>query len=355
MSNLSDRLLEWFDHHGRHDLPWQRDPSAYRVWVSEIMLQQTQVVTVIPYFQRFLLRFKSVRELASADVDEVLHLWSGLGYYARGRNLHRAANLIIDKHAGNIPREMEDLIALPGIGRSTAGAILSLAYGERHPILDGNVKRVLARYHEVAGWPGKPQVLRQLWSHAERHTPHQRIADYTQAIMDLGATLCVRSKPKCGDCPLHANCGAYAGQTQGQFPGRKQRHPLPLKQTRFLIARSTEGSALLCKRPPIGIWGGLWSFPEIDADKDVESWCFEHDLEQIGKLAEHPILIHTFTHFRLAITPLEMSVVEKGRSIMDSNRWLWYNIDHPVRIGLSKPVQQLLRIDPNQNFEEEVT
>ena len=355
MSELSDRLLAWFDQHGRHDLPWQRDPSAYRVWVSEIMLQQTQVATVIPYFERFMQRFYSVRALARADIDEVLHLWSGLGYYARGRNLHRAANLIVDEHARKLPRAIDELIALPGIGRSTAGAILSLAYSERHPILDGNVKRVLARYHEVAGWPGKPDVLRQLWSHAEHHTPHQRIADYTQAIMDLGATLCVRSKPGCNVCPLQTDCGAYTAQTHAQYPGRKKRNPLPLKETRFVIARARDGSALLCKRPPTGIWGGLWSFPEIDVDKDVGSWCHEHNLRQTGKLVQHPILTHTFTHFRLAITPFECAVVENGRSIMDSDRWLWYNVHDPARIGLSKPVQQLLRIDPNSNIAKELT
>ncbi len=354
MSDLSDRLLAWFDQHGRHDLPWQRDPTAYRVWVSEIMLQQTQVATVIPYFERFMQRFASVGALAHADIDEVLHLWSGLGYYARGRNLHRAANIVVEEHAGKLPREFNDLIALPGIGRSTAGAILSLAYGERHPILDGNVKRVLARFHEVAGWPGKPDVLRQLWSHAEYHTPNNRIADYTQSIMDLGATLCVRSKPDCQNCPLQSDCGANNAQTQALYPGRKKRNPLPLKETRFVIARAGDGSTLLYKRPPTGIWGGLWSFPEIEAEDDVGSWCREHDLRPTGTLIEHPILTHTFTHFRLAIAPFECAVVENGRSIMDSDRWLWYNVHDPARIGLSKPVQQLLRIDPHSNVEEEL-
>ena len=355
MSDLSDRLLTWFDQHGRHDLPWQRNPSAYRVWVSEIMLQQTQVATVIPYFERFMQRFDSVKALADADIDEVLHLWSGLGYYARGRNLHRSANIIVDEHAGDPPRDINDMIALPGIGRSTAGAILSLAYGERHPILDGNVKRVFARYHEVAGWPGKPEVLRQLWSYAEHHTPYKRVADYTQAIMDLGATLCTRSKPDCQVCPLQPDCGANTAQTQALYPGQKKRDPLPLKKTRFVIARMRDGSTLLYKRPPTGIWGGLWSFPEINADDDVGSWCQEHGLRPTGEPIQHPVLTHTFTHFRLAITPFECAVVENGRSIMDSDRWLWYNVHDPARIGLSKPVQQLLRIAPNRNVEEELT
>ena len=355
MSDLSDRLLEWFDQHGRHNLPWQRNPSAYRVWVSEIMLQQTQVATVIPYFERFMRRFRSVQSLARADLDEVLHLWSGLGYYARGRNLHRAAKLIIDEHGGIFPRAIDELIALPGIGRSTAGAILSLAYNERHPILDGNVKRVLTRYHEVAGWPGRPDVLRQLWSHAEHHTPHERVADYTQAIMDLGATLCVRSKPNCDVCPLQTGCGANAQQTQSLYPERKKRSALPLKETRFVIARSKDGSVLLCKRPPVGIWGGLWGFPEIETDAGIETWCLKHDLELVGEPTQLPLFTHSFTHFRLAITPFECAVIENNRSVMDSQRWLWYNVHKPVRIGLSKPVQQLLRVDPNQKFQEDIT
>ncbi len=355
MSSVSERLLDWFDQHGRHDLPWQKDVDAYRVWVSEIMLQQTQVTTVIPYFERFMDRFTSVTELARADVDEVLHLWSGLGYYARGRNLHRAAKFVVDQYAGIFPRNLEALIALPGIGRSTAGAILALTHGDRHPILDGNVKRVLARYHEIAGWPGETQVLKQLWSQAEKHTPQRRIADYTQAIMDLGATVCMRSKPCCTQCPLRKSCDARAHETQEQFPGRKKRRPLPLKQARFVIARAHDGSTLLHKRPPVGIWGGLWSFPEIEQDEDINIWCRAHGLQQIGATVEHPILTHTFTHFRLAITPLECAVGEKGRSIMDSDQWLWYNIHEPVRVGLSKPVLELLRVDPSPFIREDIT
>lgn len=344
MSYLSKRLLKWFDQHGRHDLPWQHDPSPYRVWVSEIMLQQTQVTTVVPFFKRFIQCFGSVDALASAEIDEVLHQWSGLGYYARARNLHRAANIIVSEYAGQFPSSIEDLIKLPGVGRSTAGAILALAYDQRYPILDGNVKRVLARYHEVYGWPGNSKVLRQLWSHAEYHTPHKRIADYTQAIMDLGATLCVRGKPRCNICPLQNSCGAFAAQTQAQLPNRRKRNPLPLKNVCFLIARTENESTLLYKRPPNGIWGGLWSFPEINANKDVESWCREHSLRQVGELLQHPALTHTFTHFTLAITPLECVVVKNEGSIMDPNRWLWYNIHNPARVGLSKPVQQLLQI-----------
>jgi len=341
VSSLSKQLLVWFDRHGRHDLPWQQDPSAYRVWVSEIMLQQTQVGTVIPYFERFMSHFPHVRALAEAPIDEVLHLWSGLGYYARARNLHRTANIVSTDFAGEFPREIDELIALPGIGRSTAGAILALAYGLRYPILDGNVKRVLARFGAVAGWPGKAAVLDALWALSDQHTPQDRVAEYTQAVMDLGATVCLPRRPLCDVCPLHDSCGAYALGTPEQFPGAKPRKPLPEKSARFVIARAEDGSALLYRRPPQGIWGGLWSFPELTVDDDVHSWCRAMGLKPRGDVIEKPILRHTFTHFRLAITPLEIDV-RPGHAVMDSDRWLWYNVDRPVRVGLAKPVRDLL-------------
>ena len=227
MPALSKPLLAWFERHGRHDLPWQHDVSAYRVWLSEIMLQQTQVATVIPYFERFTNRFAGVGQLAAAPLDEVLHLWSGLGYYARARNLHRTANVVVADHGGRFPRDIDALLGLPGIGRSTAGAILSLVYGDPHPILDGNVKRVLARYHGIAGWPGETRVANQLWEHAARHTPNARVGEYTQAIMDLGATVCTRSRPRCETCPLRGECVGFATGTQSDFPGRKPRKVLP--------------------------------------------------------------------------------------------------------------------------------
>jgi A/G-specific adenine glycosylase len=354
MPRLSERLLDWFDRHGRRDLPWQHDATPYRVWVSEIMLQQTQVATVIPYFDRFVARFGSVSELAAADIDEVLHLWSGLGYYARGRNLHRAAAIVADECAGEFPRDLEALTALPGIGRSTAGAILALAHGERHPILDGNVKRVLARYHQIDGWPGEIRVQAVLWSHAEAHTPNSRVAEYTQAIMDLGATLCVRRKPRCGCCPLRTDCAVFANDAQDHYPVRRKRKPLPVKSTRFLIARTSDGATLLNRRPPLGIWGGLWSFPEIDAANDLESWCGALGLIQVGKVVERSVITHTFTHFRWAITPFEFVVDRKGLAIMDSDRWLWYNVAQPARIGLAKPVKQLLEA-PARNLQEDTT
>lgn len=342
MPSLSKPLLAWFERHGRHDLPWQHDVSAYRVWLSEIMLQQTQVATVIPYFERFTNRFGSVEQLAAAPPDEVLHLWSGLGYYARARNLHRTAELVVTGHGGQFPRDIDALLELPGIGRSTAGAILALVHGDRHPILDGNVKRVLARYHGVAGWPGESKVAKKLWNHAEQHTPTTRVGEYTQAIMDLGATVCTRTRPRCNACPLRHECVGCATGTQTEFPGRKPRKTLPERSTRFVIARCDDRLILLSRRPPHGVWGGLWSFPELDPADEVTRWCTAHGLRPTGTAIERPALRHTFTHFRLTITPLEIPV-EQSASVMDSDRWLWYNVDAPNEVGLAKPVATLLQ------------
>ena len=352
MLSLSERLLAWFDEFGRHDLPWQADRTPYSVWVSEIMLQQTQVATVIPYFERFMAQFDSLAALATADQDDVLHLWSGLGYYARGRNLHRAAQIVVADHDGELPRDIEELLALPGIGRSTAGAILALSHGDRHPILDGNVKRVLARFHEVSGWTGQAAVEKQLWLHAETHTPSLRVAAYTQAIMDLGATLCVRTKPDCGRCPLRSDCQADAHGTQSKFPESKPRKQLPQKQTRFLLAK-LDGKLLLKRRPPLGIWGGLWCFPEIDENDELGAWCERHGLEITQTIIERPLVRHTFTHFRLTIRPLEFVVKLANRSVMDSDEWLWYNTSQPVKVGLAKPVSKLLADITNQKNRED--
>ena len=231
MSSFSDRVLHWFDAHGRKHLPWQQQISAYRVWVSEIMLQQTQVTTVIGYFERFMQRFPDVVTLANAPQDDVLHLWTGLGYYARARNLHKAAQQIATDHGGEFPQTLEQVMALPGIGRSTAGAILSIACGKSHPILDGNVKRVLARYYAIEGWPGKRAVEDTLWQHATENTPATRTNHYTQAMMDLGAMICTRSKPACDKCPLQSDCIAYAQGKQNEYPGKKPKKTLPVKST----------------------------------------------------------------------------------------------------------------------------
>ena len=257
--DFAQRLLAWYALHGRHDLPWQQDRSPYRVWVSEIMLQQTQVGTVIPYFQRFMEQFPTVVALADAPLDEVLHHWSGLGYYARARNLHKAAREICERHVGEFPRDARALEALPGIGRSTAAAILAQSFGLRHAILDGNVKRVLARYHAVEGWPGRTEVLARLWAYAEQHTPSEDVSHYTQAIMDLGATLCTRSRPLCLHCPVGAHCAARIQGQPTRYPGRKPKKDLPRRATRMLLIREpAEQAVLLLKRPPTGTGSDSW-------------------------------------------------------------------------------------------------
>ena len=263
--SLAGALLAWFDRHGRHDLPWQAQPTPYSVWVSEIMLQQTQVATVIPYYERFLQRFPTLPELAAAALDDVLAQWAGLGYYARARNLHRAARLVAERFAGELPTTLDELIALPGIGRSTAGAILSLSQGQRHAILDGNVKRVLARYHAVEGWPGLPAVQAELWRLAEAHTPQARVAAYTQAIMDLGATLCMRARPACTVCPLAADCAACRTGTQAKYPGARPKRARPQRRAAAVVVLDEAGGVLLERRPERGVWGGLYCLPELAA------------------------------------------------------------------------------------------
>ena len=259
---FSARLLKWYDCHGRKTLPWKRVRDPYRIWVSEIMLQQTQVTTIIPYFERFAKRFPDVRTLARARPDSVLHLWSGLGYYARARNLHKAAKRIIAEHGGTFPRELESVVRLPGIGRSTAGAILALAFDQRHAILDGNVKRVLARHHAIDAPPNRRETETKLWQLAERHTPSRRVADYTQAIMDLGATVCTRAHPDCAHCPVRAGCKARKLGTPQNFPVPAKRRAMPVKQVNMLLIRDARDRVLLVKRPPAGLWGGLWGLPE---------------------------------------------------------------------------------------------
>ncbi|MEZ5564333.1 MAG: A/G-specific adenine glycosylase [Gammaproteobacteria bacterium] len=344
---LAPALLDWWEQHGRHDLPWQHNPPGsagrYRVWVSEVMLQQTQVSTVLRYFPVFIKAFPDVRALADAPADEVLHRWSGLGYYARARNLHRAAQQVRDQHGGQIPDEFDALAGLPGIGRSTAGAILSLADNQRHPILDGNVKRVLARVFGVAGYPGEAAVSRQLWALAERCTPAVRVANYTQAIMDLGASLCARRKPDCAACPLALQCVAYRDGLVEELPTRKAARPRPQKTAVVLLCVRHDGAVLLERRPASGIWGGLWGLPESASVEAAAGWC----TATLGVAPERqhvqPVLRHGFTHFELAMTPVEMHV---GRvlpeRVMEADRWLWYNTGAPARIGLAAPTARLL-------------
>jgi A/G-specific adenine glycosylase len=296
--DFSDKLLSWFDHHGRKHLPWQQNQTPYRVWLSEIMLQQTQVATVIPYYERFTQRFPDVASLASAEEDEVLHLWTGLGYYARARNLQKAAKQLVQEHNGEFPAGLDQLQNLPGIGRSTAGAIMALAFKLPATILDGNVKRVLARCYAVDGWPGQTQVSNKLWAIAEELSPDTRIADYTQAIMDMGATLCTRSKPKCEICPFSNECIAYRDDRIKELPGKKPKKAMPIRNTQMLVVSNSNGELLLQRRPSQGLWGGLWSFPECD-DQEVHLRLEGLQIleSQISKIEHQTPFRHTFTHF----------------------------------------------------------
>lgn len=340
---FSQRLLAWFDDHGRKDLPWQGGREPYAIWVSEIMLQQTQVTTVIPYFERFLARFPDVTSLALAALDEVLHLWSGLGYYARARNLHRAAQVVCERHGGAFPASFEDVLELPGIGRSTAAAILAFSSGARHVILDGNVRRVLCRYHAIEGWPGRPKVEQALWSLAEAHTPQVRVADYTQAIMDLGATLCTRSRPGCQHCPVSDGCQAFQQQRQRDYPAPRPRKHLPVRQTTMLLLFNALGEVLLERRPPSGIWGGLWSLPEWDGAQGVEEWCRHRYGCTVGAPRRNDVLRHTFSHFHLDILPLALPAEPCRHMTMESRGIVWYNTQHPDERGLAAPVRRLLQ------------
>ncbi len=340
LTDFADRLLAWFDEHGRKDLPWQLDVNPYRVWVSEIMLQQTQVQTVIPYFERFMESFPTVNALADASQDEVLHHWSGLGYYARARNLHKAAAIVRDEHAGVFPTGIDELVALPGIGRSTAGAILSLALDQRHAILDGNVKRVLARHEAVAGWPGKTAVAKALWEIAERNTPVTRSAAYTQAIMDLGATLCTRSRPSCERCPVSEDCAALAMGAVADYPGRKPKKDKPRRQTTMLIAGNERG-VYLEKRPASGIWGGLWSLPEL-GEHTLEAWC-EDKLDGAAISTEAwPALSHSFSHYDLDIQPILVRIDAPLSKVADGDNARWYSLDGEPPGGIAAPVRKLI-------------
>jgi A/G-specific adenine glycosylase len=339
---FAPRVLNWFDQHGRKDLPWQRDIDPYRVWVSEIMLQQTQVKTVIPYFHRFMAAFPSVQVLADAREDQVLHHWTGLGYYARARNLHRAARQVCTDLGGQFPATVEQLSELPGIGRSTAGAIVSIAFGQRAVILDGNVKRVLARYRAVAGWPGQAAVHQQLWRIADEYTPTGRSADYSQAMMDLGATLCTRSSPACERCPLETECEARALGEPLSFPGKKPRKVMPVKTTTFVMATASNGDIWLERRPAPGIWGGLWCFPEIADPRLAANWCLDRWGLEPEAMKVWDDFRHTFSHYHLDIRPVQVTLATTPGAIMEAPDQLWYNTGQPPEVGLAAPVANLL-------------
>ena len=338
---FSQRLLSWYDHAGRKNLPWQQNKTPYRVWVSEIMLQQTQVSTVIPYYERFMERFPDVVSLANAPQDEVLHLWTGLGYYARARNLHKAAQVIRDQYAGAFPQTFEQVADLPGIGRSTAGAILSLSLKQHYAILDGNVKRVLTRWLALEGWPGQKQIENELWDWANKLTPEERVEHYNQAIMDLGASLCSRSKPQCTLCPMHQDCGAYLQGTPTAYPTPKpNKKQQPVKQTIMLIMHYQQ-SVWLQQRPAQGIWGGLFSFPEFSSIGEAQDWL---QTLGVGELTIQPLteFRHTFSHYHLDITPLLVQLTQPANSIMEQGNELWYNLKQPSSVGLSAVTLKLL-------------
>ncbi|HTQ36305.1 MAG TPA: A/G-specific adenine glycosylase [Steroidobacteraceae bacterium] len=337
---IAPRLIAWHERSGRHDLPWQIERTPYRVWISEVMLQQTQVAAVIPYFQRFMARFPDVRALAEAPEDEVLHHWSGLGYYARARNLQRAARQIMERHAGGFPLEFESVTALPGVGRSTAGAILALSDDAPHPILDGNVRRVLSRLHAVPGRTGERAFENELWRIAGEQTPVARVAQYTQAIMDLGATVCTRRQPRCGECPLAADCAAHAAGAEHDYPAPKKPLKRRERQTWMLFTRRADGSVRLLRRPASGVWGGLWSPPEF-ASRALAAEA----LPAATMLREGAPLLHVFTHFDLWIHPL-WAHDEGAAGVAEEGSALWYNAASPARVGLPQPVAELLSNPP---------
>ncbi len=340
-AHFAARLLAWHDVHGRHDLPWQHDLDPYRVWVSEIMLQQTQVSTVIPYYARFMQRFPTLRALAEAPEDELLHHWTGLGYYARARNLHAVARIVREQYGGELPQTVDELAALPGIGRSTAGAICAIAHGMRAPILDGNVKRVLLRRFAIAEDPASAATQRTLWTLATLLTPATRSGAYTQAIMDLGATVCTRTRPACALCPLASSCLAHLHGDPAHFPLRRPRHPAPERHCQLLLIRDASGAVLLEKRPPHGIWGGLWSFPEITAHEDPALACDR--IVRVTPLASHrgTPFRHAFSHFRLVATPVFLDVPAVPAHVLEDDRLIWYK-PGGANLGFAAPVKRLL-------------
>lgn len=348
MDWFAQKLITWHAEAGRTDLPWQQNINPYRVWVSEIMLQQTQVTTVIDYFLRFMQRFPTVQDLATAPLDEVLHHWTGLGYYARARNLHKSAQIISQQYDGQFPTQQTELEALPGIGRSTAGAIRAISMGQHAAILDGNVKRVLARYHALPGYPGTTANLKTLWGYAEKHTPATATATYTQAIMDLGATVCTRKKPSCHACPVEQHCEAREQNATDHYPEPKPKKDKPVRRARFFVTSLDNGMTLLERRPADGLWGGLWNPPERAADYQLTDWQRELGLNegQVSRTHQAPDFRHTFTHFHLDIEPFFVFLHSPGHTVeeTDDRRWVAHReltrSNNPI--GLSAVAVKLL-------------
>ncbi|HYN53911.1 MAG TPA: A/G-specific adenine glycosylase [Methylotenera sp.] len=348
MTSFATRLITWQKQFGRHDLPWQNTSDPYAIWVSEIMLQQTQVTAVIGYYSKFMRRFPDIATLAAATQDEVLQQWSGLGYYSRARNLHNAAQTIMDEHDGKFPQDFDTIQTLAGIGRSTAAAIASFSFNQVQTILDGNVKRVLARHFLVEGWPSSPKVEKQLWTLAEDLLPKHDMVAYTQGLMDLGATLCTRSKPKCGVCPLNNSCEAYQQNRVSELPTPKPRKAIPEKHTTMLILLHGK-EVMLEKRPPSGIWGGLWSFPEVETDYNTEAAVLSRFA--IHAEADEPLatLSHAFTHFKLHIQPQPLHVVKLNSKTGEAGQ-IWLSIEDAVGAAIPTPVRKILQLLQNKSL-----
>jgi len=351
-------ILDWHQQHGRSGLPWQQEISPYRVWISEIMLQQTRVDTVIPYFLNFIQQFPTLPALAATTEDDVLHHWTGLGYYNRARNMRRAAQQVMESHDGELPETLDELIALPGIGRSTAGAILSIAMKQRAAILDGNVKRVLARFHRVEGWPGTAATQKKLWTMAEHYTPPEPVTTnakplagrYSQAMMDLGATLCTRAKPQCSLCPVSSHCEAFNNDAVSLFPQPQPKKKIPLREVQLLLLSNPNGEILLDKRPAVGVWPGLWSLPELPLESVVDDYCQKRFGVSPTNEKAGQSFTHIFSHFKLIIHPVWANVTPVSSQVMESDKSFWYNHSHPVKqAGLPAPVKKLLQ----KTFEKE--
>lgn len=344
--NFARKLLHWYDQHGRKDLPWQQNKTSYRVWVSEIMLQQTQVASVIGYYQRFMEHFPTIQALAQAEEDAVLAQWAGLGYYARARNLHKSAQIVVNEHKGKFPAQLDDIVALPGIGRSTAGAICSISMQDSHPILDGNVKRVLCRLHGVQTWPGERKTEQELWLLANAYTPTNRCDDYTQAIMDFGATLCTRSKPACTNCVFNTHCSAYLTNSTHSIPASKPKKAKPEKELWFADIRCKD-KILLEKRPSPGIWGGLYSLPELSRALSFEE--LEYELERsfgikVLGVEEQAPFTHVFSHYKLHAHPVTVRVANLPHAVSESHARNWHLEKDIYKLGLPAPIKKYLAL-----------
>lgn len=350
MTTFAYRLIRWQKQHGRHDLPWQGQ-GAYRVWLSEIMLQQTQVVTVTPYYLRFVASFPDIAALAAATEDQVLAHWSGLGYYARGRNLLKAARIIVDRYHGEFPRKIEDIAGLPGVGRSTAAAVCALAFRERRAILDGNVKRVLARWCGIEGWSGGKTVEDKIWRQAEALLPHHEVDVYTQAMMDMGATVCTRSKPKCVLCPVQADCVALQSERIAELPTPRPKKSVPERQAVFLLLMHGK-DILLEKRPGTGVWGGMWCPPQFADEGAAREWFGRSGMEAFAgqRLAA---FTHTFTHFRLHITPLRIDLARKPPRT-GPQEGMWLTVDEALGAAIPAPVRTMLGTISREGLREAV-